>query len=241
MHLLLTSLLLLSVPNTPTHRPVSELWTGLRAVEANLEQRPELRAQWRRFSAEEGLSDAAFSDYVKVRLAFELTRDGGLWGLRWDITNRAPDSKAIWAQWAAAAAPAPSAPAPVTATAECDELSALFSLVAWKLGVDKVGLFWPTGNHTVAVWTAPSPTGFARVVVPTSQIFLDPDQTLGTDVFDPYAQRTIYSYHGSGDVSDEQLLPAGLVSWMLERAPEAAADPETLQRLRNARSESQRR
>ena len=102
MHLLLTSLLLLSVPTTPTHRPVSELWTGLRAVEADLEQRPELRAQWRRFSAEEGLSDAAFSDYVKVRLAFELTRDGGLWGLRWDITNRAPDSKAIWAQWATA-------------------------------------------------------------------------------------------------------------------------------------------
>ena len=241
MHLLLTSLLLLPVPSTPTRRSVGELWAELRQVEAALERRPEQQAQWRRFADEEGLSDAAFSDYVKVRLAFELTRDGGLWGLRWHITNRAPDSKAIWAQWAAASAPGPSEAAPVTATAECDELSALFSLVAWKLGVEKVGLFWPTSNHTVAVWTAPTPGGSARIVVPTSQIFLDPDQTLGTDAFDPYTQRTIYPYHGSGDVSDDLMLPEGLVDWMLARAPDAALDPETLQRQRNARAAQQRR
>lgn len=236
MHLLAACCLLLTPGSTLAPRPVADLWTGLRAVVAQLEASPQMQAQWRTFAREEGLSEAAWADYVRVRVAFETTRDGGLWGLRWAITNRAPDSEAIWGQLAATRPPEPGEAAGVTAVAECDELSAFFSMVAWKLGVQQTGLFWPTSNHTVAVWTAPTATGTARIVVPTSQIFLDGAQTLGTDAFDPYTQRTIYPYHGEGDVSDQLRLPAGLVEWMLDQAPRAALDPAVLQEERNRRA-----
>ena len=236
MQLLLAASLLLSPPAPATRDTVGDLWLQLREVAQRLEQTPAMRAGWASFAAEEGLSEAAWPDYVRVRLAFEATRDGGLWGLRWDITNRAPDSTAVWAQWAKAAVPGPEDAAPVTAIAECDELSALFSLVAWKLGVDKVGLYWPTSNHTIAVWTAATPTGTTRINVPTSQIYLDDDQSLGTDVFDPYSQRNIYPYHRAADVSDDLALPPGLVAWMVQQASKVSQAPAELQRQRNARA-----
>lgn len=243
MHLLLSASLLLSqttpLASAPGQLPVSELWRGLRSAADRLEQQSEMRAQWTRFAAEEGLSEAAWSEYVRVRLAFETTRAGGLWGLKWDITNREPDSKAIWAQWRVAPAPTLSGVMTTTATAECDELSALFSLVASKLGVKNVGLFWPTSNHTVAVWTAPSESGGTRVVVPTSQIFLDDDQSLGTDVFDPHTQKTIYTYRGNADISDDALLSADRIAWMIAQAPKVAQEPMELQRQRNAREAEQ--
>ena len=52
-----------------------------------------------------------------------------------------------------------------SATAECDELSALFAFFTHRLGVDDVGLFWPTGNHVVAVWTVEGSEGPVRIVV----------------------------------------------------------------------------
>jgi hypothetical protein len=120
--------------------------------------------------------------------------------------------------------------------AECDELSALFAFLVRRLGVKHVGLFWPTSNHTVAVWTASGPGGAVRVVVPTSQIFLDPKETLGTRTFDPAHQRTIYDY-GRADVPDDYEIPAPLARAFIYTMEAAAGlSNEDLQARRNARS-----
>jgi len=84
-------------------------------------------------------------------------------------------------------APSPLAP---TATAECDELSALFAFLAGRAGVRSIGLLWPYPNHTVAVWTV----GSVRVVIPTTQIFLEESDYWGTKKFDPWRQKAIYEY-----------------------------------------------
>ncbi|HEX2880307.1 MAG TPA: hypothetical protein VHO25_12315, partial [Polyangiaceae bacterium] len=87
--------------------------------------------------------------FSRVRLAFEATRDGGLWGIRWAITDQMPWSDRIWAQWSKLDL-ATVADDGVTAVAECDELSALFAMLARDLGVEGfVGLHWPYWNHTV--------------------------------------------------------------------------------------------
>src|SRR5437762_1324020 len=132
---------------------VAELFAELRGVAHELEQADAVRRDFAQLAQSHGLARTpdAYREYVRVRLAFETTRDAGLWDLRWTITNREPRSDAIWAQWSAA--PPPSGIAP-TASAECDELSALFAVVARGLGVRHAGLLWPAPNHTVAVWTA---------------------------------------------------------------------------------------
>jgi hypothetical protein len=38
-------------------------------------------------------------DFVRAWLAFEATRDGGWWRLRWDITDEEPSSVKIWRAW----------------------------------------------------------------------------------------------------------------------------------------------
>ena len=106
------------------------------------------------------------------RLLYEATRDAGLWNLHWTITDRPPNSDNIWRQWHAMGQPSALSP---TASAECDELSALFAFLARRSGVKGVGLFWPYPNHTVAVWELhPAERPTIRVVVPTSQIFSQP-------------------------------------------------------------------
>src|SRR5437773_6788706 len=126
--------------------PVADLFAELRVVAQELEQAPAVRRDFEELAGVHRLarSEANFRDYVRVRLAFEATRDGGLWDLRWTITDREPRSDEIWAQWHSASNPG-SAP---TASAECDELSALFAVVARALGVRQVGLLWPAVNHT---------------------------------------------------------------------------------------------
>src|SRR5690606_26305929 len=164
----------------------------LRRVADELADTPEVRRGYERLLSEYQLTSADVSPqtYSRVRLVFEATRDGGFWGIRWDITDRMPWSDAIWEQWRAhdwtkeeeaatsplsvetdttpgraasrddAASEAarettpreviPRAAAPrevtsPTAVAECDELSALFALLARDLEIDGfVGLFWPT-------------------------------------------------------------------------------------------------
>src|SRR5690606_3294615 len=150
----------------PTVR-LAELIAELDRVADEIAELPAVRADYDAFLIAHGLADhdALYRDYVRVKLAFESTRDGGLWHLRWDITNEKPNSEQIWRQWRDAAAPAvepPSGPAAAlrpTAIAECDELSALFAFVARQLGVRHIGLFWPTWNHVVAVWTVQSEEG----------------------------------------------------------------------------------
>ena len=139
----------------------------------------------------------SLESYSRVRLVFEATRDGGLWGVRWNVTDRMPWSDAIWQSWATGdfSGHVPE----ITAEAECDELSAFFSFLARDLGIQGfVGLFWPTWNHTVAVWEVrkgasdKSPGVGVRLVVPTSQVWLSREATLGTREFK--ANRVVFAY-----------------------------------------------
>lgn len=217
---------------------VVDLVAALERVATRLEDEPAVQADYAAWVERHGLvaGDRLWRDYVRVRLVFECVRDGGLWQIRWAITNRSPNSDEIWSQWAKLDGFDP-AQESVTATAECDELSALFAHLVRRLGVDDVGLFWPTWNHVVAVWTVEGQRGPVRVVVPTSQIFLERDASLGTDGFNPWKQKTIYEYRRR-DVRDEVRLPGELVRFFIARAwTELRRGQRELQAERNARSD----
>jgi hypothetical protein len=171
-----------------------------------------------------------YSDFVIARLTYEATRDAGFWGLHWSITNKPPNSDAIWSQWATEKHPSF---AKKTATAECDELSALYAFLVEREGVRSVGLFWPYPNHTVAVWTIhPAPNRFARVVVPTSQIFLTADDDFGRTSFNPWTQKTIYEYTRR-DAPDSFVLPKPLFDLFVQQMDKyGGASDATLQKLR---------
>lgn len=174
-----------------------------------------------------------YSDYVIVHLLFEATRDAGFWNLHWSITDQPPNSDNIWKQWRNAAAVSPLRP---TATAECDELSALYAFLVERTGVRTVGLFWPAANHTVAMWVIhPAQSGIVRVVVPTSQIFLDETDMFDTKKFDPWRQKTIYEYTRR-DVPDAFELPQPLFDFFLAQIDKyGGASEKTLQQLRYLR------
>jgi hypothetical protein len=211
----------------------------LAALADAMEEDPTVQADFDAFAQARSLEPTAKlrRHYTRVKLVFEAARDGGWWHLRWDITNRKPPSEAIWAQGSEAPALFGDDGQPrATATAECDELSALFAFLVRKLGVRDVGLFWPTWNHVVAVWSPSQDDVTHRVVVPTSQIFLDADASLGTDGFNPWNQKTIFRY-GRRDLRGRDTLPAGLVREMVTQAwTHAFEDQTTAQRHRNARS-----
>jgi hypothetical protein len=174
-----------------------------------------------------------YADYVLVRALYEATRDAGIWNLHWTITNREPNSDHVWQQWRGVTHPSPFVP---TASAECDELSALYAFLARRAGIKRVGLFWPYANHTVAVWTVgPAGPSETRVVVPTSQIFLGASDTFGTRRFDAWTQKSIYDYTRR-DVPDTFEIPAPLVSFFLSQVDKyAGASDATLQELRYLR------
>lgn len=217
---------------------LSELVAELDRVADELAELPAVREDYAAFLAAHELADteALYRDYVRVKLVFESTRDGGLWHLRWDITNEKPNSEQIWRQWKRARVPEDDAPLP-TALAECDELSALFAFLVHQLGVRHVGLYWPTWNHVVAVWTVQSADAKpVRIVVPTSQIFLTEDDSLGTRGFDPWSQRTIYEYRRR-DVKGTHALEGELARFFVTQARRHGGLPQLeLQRLRNERS-----
>jgi hypothetical protein len=186
---------------------------------------------------------ALYRDYVRIKLAFEATRAGGLWGLHWKITDQQPQSDRVWQQWRALQLDE-RAPLPYrTAVAECDELSALFAVVAKGTGLSKrseVGLLWPYPNHTVAVWTIDRGTrAEKRIVVPTSQIFLDGNQSLGTRIFDPWRQKQVFGYRRQ-DVAPNALLPAPLARRFAWAVADHRADSQVnLQAQRNWRESRQ--
>ncbi|HEU4537465.1 MAG TPA: hypothetical protein VFS00_25275 [Polyangiaceae bacterium] len=217
---------------------LADLTTALEQIAVALEREPSVRADFEALRRAHALADDAslYRDYVRVRLVFESARDGGLWQLRWAITDREANSDAIWSQWARLGAWGGEADRP-TATAECDELSALFAFLTRRLGVARVGLFWPTSNHTVAVWTARGEDGKpVRLVVPTSQIFLGEADSLGTSGFDPRRQKIIYDY-GRKDARDDDAIPAALARFFVRRSWAEALRPQAeLQRARNERS-----
>ena len=121
---------------------VSALVAALRAKANSLESSSAERSAFESFVAEHkpASGSVSFSDFVLIRVIFEATRDAGLWNMHWSITNQPPNSDRIWSQWKSVARPAF---ARQTATAECDELSALFAFLAARAGVQDVGLFWP--------------------------------------------------------------------------------------------------
>lgn len=205
-------------PSLPAgdHVTVTDLVAALEQVALDLEHDPAMLSEYETWIASHDLvaSDRLFRDYVRVRMIFECARDGGLWRVRWDITNEEPNSDRIWAQWTEAD---PSEDAVATAVAECDELSALFAHLVRRLGVEDVGLFWPVWNHVVAVWTVPGVEGPVRVVVPTSQIMLDDGESLGTSGFNPRKQKTIYEYRRR-DTRDATRVPAALARFFVEQA-----------------------
>jgi len=169
------------------------------------------------------------SDFAVARLLFESTRDAGLWNLHWKITDLEPNSDNIWKQWGSVRQ---ASAWTSTATAECDELSALFAFLARRAGVRNVGLFWPYSNHTVAVWTVQPKV---RVVVPTTQIFLTESDLFGTRSFDPWTQRNIYEYTRR-DAADTRVLPQPLFDFFLSQMDKyGGASDATLQRLRYLR------
>lgn len=163
-------------------------------------------------------SSENFKEFVRVKLIFEATRDSGLWKIRWKITDQEPNSINIWNQWKRNNDSSINLNnAVATAEAECDELSALFAMITRSLGVKKVGLFWPTYNHTVAVWTVKDANSQdVRIVVPTSQIFISDKASLGTFEFDPYQQKIIYDYNNK-DIPNNFELPSPLVKEMIKQ------------------------
>lgn len=215
-----------------------------------------VRAQFDRLRAKHGVpdDDALYLDFVRVRTAFEATRAGGYWGLEWRVTDREPQSDHIWTQWRGLQ-PAGTTVPQTTAIAECDELSALFAFVARGLGLSKrsrVGLLWPTSNHTVAVWAFDAPVDATagpaggprqreiRIVVPTSQIFLDSAEGLDTDGFDPWVQARIFDYTRR-DAPEDLRLPATLArAFVLAVRAHGGTPGGVLQTQRNRRAHAQR-
>ncbi len=234
-----------------------ELLQEMEKIASELESSEILRDEFKQLQSSHGIADTEemYKDFVRVRLAFEATRDSGLWQLRWAVTDQQPNSDKIWQQWKQwrqqtnpqvnfQTKPQTSLQSrQSTATAECDELSALFAVIARGLGVAEVGLFWPTSNHTVAVWKAKGNSvkgdkgQEVRVVVPTSQIFLNNQATLGTMDFDPYQQKNIYNYTRQ-DVKSTDKIPASLAEMMLTQLTIfAGQSSKQLQQKRNQLSE----
>jgi len=146
-----------------------------------------------RYPSERCESPEFAREYKRVRLLFEATRDGGFFRLRWAITNHEPSCRDILHAW--------EVESPISqpsATAECDELSALFAYLARLVDVKNAGLWWPRWNHVVGLWRPEAfGTNTPIVVVPTSQIFLTcregwDTRGLGTPKkMAPYSQRDL--------------------------------------------------
>ncbi len=168
----------------------AEFIDELRKIADALADDPDVRAAHEQLLTEKGLSpnELPLQSFSRARLAFESARDSGLWGIRGTVTDQMPWSDRVWEQWATRSF-TPEGPLPSeesrafpTAEAECDELGALFCILARDLGViGFVGLHWPYWNHVVPVWQINKEDGtFVRIVVPATQTFLDKRDTIGT-------------------------------------------------------------
>ena len=194
-----------------------------------------MRSSFQSFTTAYKIAPASisYSDFVIARLLYEATRDAGFWNMHWSITNMPPNSDQVWRQWKDVRAVSPTKS---TATAECDELSALYAFLVERSGVRPVGLFWPYPNHTVAVWVIrPAHASEVRVVVPTSQVFLDVTDSFGTKKFSPWHQKTIFEYRRR-DVPDSFELPKPLFDFFLQHISKyGGASDSTLQEIRYLR------
>jgi hypothetical protein len=220
-----------AVANTSVARLISEV----RARAKALENSSGLRSSFQSFTSAYKIApnSISYSDFVIARLLYEATRDAGMWNMHWTITNMPPNSDQVWKQWKAVRTVSPLAS---TASAECDELSALYAFLVERAGVRSVGLFWPYPNHTVAVWVLhPANGSEVRVVVPTSQIFLDVQDSFGTKKFNAWHQKTIFEYKRR-DAADNFELPKPLFDFFLQQVDKyAGASDSTLQEIRYLR------
>jgi hypothetical protein len=223
-----------AVVHTP-ETTLLHLVNSLRVRAKTLESSSGMRNSFQSFTLSYKIAPGgiSYSDFVIVRLLYEATRDAGFWNLHWTITDMPPNSDRIWSQWQSASVVSPLSP---TASAECDELSALYAFLVERAGVRTVGLFWPYPNHTVAVWVLhPSSGNEVRVVVPTSQIFLDLTDSFGTRKFNAWHQKTIFEYKRH-DAPDSVELPKPLYDFFLQQIDKyAGASDSTLQQIRYLR------
>jgi len=218
-----------------TDATVAHLVAEIKMRAKGLENSSGVRLSFQSFTSSYKIAPASirYSDFVIARLLYEAARDAGFWNVHWTITNMPPNSDRIWAQWKGARAVSPLAP---TASAECDELSALYAFLVERAGVRSVGLFWPYPNHTVAVWVLhPANGAEVRVVVPTSQIFLDVTDSFATKKFNAWHQKTIFEYKRH-DAPDNFELPRPLFDFFLQQVDKyAGASDSTLQQIRYLR------
>jgi len=124
-------------PNvTRADTTLAQLLAKLHEKAHSLEAASGMRSSFQTFIAAHHLSPDSirYSDYVMARLLFEATRDAGLWNLHWSITDQPPNSDRIWQQWKTAGQPSV---LKSTATAECDELSALYAFFRRTRGSEK--------------------------------------------------------------------------------------------------------
>jgi hypothetical protein len=147
-------------PISPSDTNLAQFISMIRGKAKILENSSGMRLGFQSFTAAYKIppKSVSYSDFVIVRLLYEATRDAGFWNMHWSITDQPPNSDRIWSQWRNVSKPSLLNP---TATAECDELSALYSFLVERAGVKGMGLFWPTYNHTVAVWEL-HPAGMLR-------------------------------------------------------------------------------
>jgi hypothetical protein len=198
-----------------------------------------LSAAFSAFAAQHGAdanSPMLRRDFMRLWAMFEATRDGGWWRLRWQVTDQEPSSVQIWKAWNRSP-PAQSFATP-SAVAECDEITALFSVTARRLGVRGVGLFYPTWNHVIAGW---APEGLDQtkrgnvVLIPTTQIFLGCQDTFDQTSFKPPKQ--VYEFPRY-DVKDNAPMPAPLAAFLLEQVRAyGEASPRLLALIRTKRAE----
>jgi hypothetical protein len=194
-----------------------------------LPERVTLGTLWQAVAAQVELLDT-------TALAGSYAADGGWWRLRWAVTDQEPRTHEIWKAWRRSPPTAQFDGA--SAVAECDEITALFSVAARRLGVRGVGLFYPTWNHVIAGWMpeALSKRESGKVVlVPTTQIFLSCEST-----FDQTSFRTpkqVYEYP-LRDTPDDTELPPELAAFLLEQVRAyGEASPDLLALIRTKRAE----
>jgi len=175
-------------------------------------------------------------DFMRLWAIFEATRDGGWWRLRWNVTDQEPSSIQIWKAWMRS--PPTQSFATASAVAECDEISALFSIAARRLGVRGVGLFYPTWNHVIAGWAPVEVEQKERggvVLIPTTQIFQGCAATFDQTSFKPPKQ--VYEFPRI-DVKDGVEMPAPLAAFLLEQVRAyGEATPGLLALIRAKRAE----
>jgi hypothetical protein len=214
--------------------PFGQLANDLRDHIDRLEPDAGLSAEYDAVRQKHGIDELRVpslrADFVRARILFEATRDGGLFRLKWAVTDQEPGSRRIWETWRRKTAFF----GPPTAIAECDEISGLYAFLAKRAGVRAVGLFYPTVNHTIAAW---EPLGLGkpdprhRILIPTTQIFLSCDAGFDTTTFDPRAQRVWeYPLH---DVNDNTAISDELAGFLLGQIDAyGASSPDLLALLR---------